>query len=286
VNTAGEAVYGQRAVIEFAPKPASSERLCAGVVSRTNTGDVQYVCAIDQRKAEHAFGAAGFGLWHAADALCESLAMHWSQRGSTEGWVAPFESARIAFVQEFSARDQHAGTAQLLGRISSLATLFDEYTMQAPAQVSNIVARVRRAIVRDVNARHLQKRFQREIHVGHEAGNLRVDFLGQHFACYFLQITTSARGIDATAERAYSRLYELQALRRFVKRPVKSLGLLEDERPTRFELVMVGAENDPVQRRAIARVISLADRGEVIARPLPSAEAAAEHVSTMERRAA
>lgn len=273
-------------LIDFAPQPGSNERLCAGVVSRLDTGEVQYECAIDPRKAEHAFSAAGYGLWHAARALCESVAEHWAEATQVETWTSPFEGARLSEVQVFSARDHLSGNLQLLRRSSALYTLMEEYEVAKTERQSGIVTKVRSAIKRDVNAKHLQKRFEREIHVGDEAGNLKVDFLGQHFACYFLQITRSAKGVEATAERAYSRLYELQALQQFVKKPAKSLGLLEDERPTYFELVMVGAESDPVQRRAISRVTALADKGRIRALPLPSPEAAAEHVLAMERRAA
>lgn len=276
-------VEGMRALLEFAPKPGSLERLCAGVVSRLSTGEVSYECAVDPRKAEQVFGPAGIGLWHAARALCEALAEHWQIHGDTREWISPFEGGRLGPVQAFSARTQEVGNLQLLRRVSTLHTLFEEYELQQQERSNSIVQKVRSAVRRDANARHLQARFQREIHVGEHAGKLKVDFLGQHFACYFLQITRSERGVEATAERAYSRLYELQALRSFVARPSKSMGLLEDERPSKFELVMVGSENDSVQRRAISMVTALADRGEVRARPLPSPEAAAEHVSTMER---
>jgi hypothetical protein len=174
----------------------------------------------------------------------------------------------------------------LIRRVSTLHTLFQHYDLQQQERATSIVQRVRSAIRKDVNAKHLQARFEREIHVGDKAGKLKVDFLGQHFACYFLQITQSERGVEATAERAYSRLYELQALRRFVARPAKSMGLLDDERPSRFELVMVGSQADAIQRRAIGLVTALADRDEVRARPLPTAEAAAEHVVAMEMQAA
>lgn len=41
---------GERAVIDFAPKPTTSERLVAGVVTRLDSGVVTYACAIDLRK--------------------------------------------------------------------------------------------------------------------------------------------------------------------------------------------------------------------------------------------
>lgn len=122
--------------------------------------------------------------------------------------------------------------------------------------------------------------------MGKAAETLRVDFLGQNFACYFLQLAQSARGLDASTERAFGRLYELQAWRKFVRKPKKSLGLPDDKRPTQFELVMVGQSRDPVQRRAINIITALADHDDIRARPLPSAQAAAEHVMHMERQAA
>lgn len=289
IDALGEAsasVEGFRALVEFTPKPGSAERLCAGVVSRLATGEVSFECAVDPRKAEQAFGEAGAGLWHVAQALCESVAEHWLRQGDVRSWISPFEGARLGPVQAFSARTQQAGTLQLLRRVSTLHTLFDAYEIQLSERSNSITNRVRTVVRRDANARHLQARFHREIQLGGKAGKLKVDFLGQHFACYFLQITHSAHGVEATAERAYSRLYELQALKRFVARPTKSLGLLDEERPSQFELVMVGSESDPIQVRAISMVTALADRGEVRARPLPSVEAAAEHVSTMERRVA
>lgn len=48
-------VQGWRATIDFAPKPTTDERLCAGVVVQTEDGTVDYLCAIDQRKMTHAF---------------------------------------------------------------------------------------------------------------------------------------------------------------------------------------------------------------------------------------
>jgi hypothetical protein len=281
-----DSVRGWRALIEFAPKPGSTERLCAGVVSRLDTGEVSFLCAIDQKKAEHAFIAAGHGLWHAARALCESLAEHWRAYGDVAGWLPPFESAKLNTVHEFSARDQMQGQLQLLRRVSSLHTLLDQYSMQVPDKSNSIVTKVRSAIRRDVNAKHLHKRFHREIHVGEEAGNLRVDFLGQRFACYFIQITQSTRGFDASTERAFGRLFELQALRRFIKKPSRSLGLFEDERPTKFELVMVADQGHSVQRRAVRMIEAIAEKSDIRAKPLPDVDAAADHVSTMEKRAA
>lgn len=278
-------VHGRRALIDFAPKPGSAERLYAGVVSCLSTGEVSFRCALDERKAEHAFGSAGKGLWHAAKALCESLAEHWDDTGDCAGWTPPFESARLAAIQVFSARNQDAGNLQLLARVSSMHTLMDEYEIPIlDRSKDSVVTKVRSAIRRDVNSRHLQVRFRRELHVGDD-GKMKVDFLGQNFACYFLQLTQSQRGIEPMVDRASGRLFQLQALKRFVKSPPRQLGLLEDERPQRFELLMVGSKTDPVQRRVISMVTALADRSEISTRPLTNVEAVAEHVSSMERRA-
>ena len=279
-------VAGLRAVLMFRPKPASGELLCAGVVTRLSTGEVAGVCAIDQKKASHLFGEAGQGLYFAAQALCQSLLDHWRVQPDASLWVPPFEGASLADVQAFSARDALSGALQMLARGSTLHTLFAQYQVSQAEWGRGIVARVKAAIKRDVATRHLHERFNREIHVGDEAGRLRVDFLGQNFACYFLQITQSARSAETTIERAFGRLYELAALQRFVKKPKRSLGLLDDERPERFALVMVGEQNDPVQRRVINLVTTIADRDAIRALPLPSVEAAAAHVVEMERLAA
>lgn len=278
--------HGHRAVISFSPKPGGGERLCAGVVTRLQDGTVAMVCAVDERKAQHAFGPAGLALHHAALALCQSLAEHWRTDPAATGWTPPFESARLEEVTPFSARTADDGARLMLARSSSLHTLLSAYDIEQTTRNRNIVEQVQSVIRRDNNAKHLGKRFNREIHVGDDAGNLRVDFLGQNFACYFLQITRSPRGIEATAERAFGRLYELQALRKFVRKPRKSLGLLEDERPKHFELVMVGEAGHPVQRKVINMVIGLADRDDISAKPVDSANAAAEHVARMERLAA
>ena len=279
-------VAGLRAVLMFRPKPGSSEQLCAGVATRLTTGEVACVCAIDAKKAGHLFGDAGQGLYFAAQALCQSMLEHWRAHPDAGQWVPPFEGASLGEVHAFSARDADAGARQMLERVSTLHTLLEQYQVSQAEWGRGIVARVKAAIRRDLDTRHLHERFNREIHIGDDAGRLRVDFLGQNFACYFLQVTHSARSAETTIERAFGRLYELAALQRFVKKPRRSLGLLDDERPERFELVMVGEQSDPVQRRVINLVTTIADRDAIRALPLPSVEAAAAHVVEMERLAA
>lgn len=275
-----------RAVLDFAPKPTSAERLCAGVVTRLDTGEVGYQCAIDLKRMEHAFGAAGAALHSIAQMLCESLAEHWRNDADAGTWRAPFSGASLVNLSRFSGRAAGDSRLAMLERTSSLHTLLNSYEMRETQYQQGIVERVKNAVRRAANSKHLATRFNRQLELGSDAQPMRVDFLGQHYACYFLQITHSARGIEANTERAFGKLYELQALQRFVKRPRKALGLLDDERPEQFELVMVGARSDAIQRRAIAHVEALADRGKVIARTLPSAAAAAEHVWELERRAA
>lgn len=279
-------VAGQRALLLIAPNISSPERVCAGVVTRLHSGEVDYTCAIDLAKAKHAFGGTGEGLYMAANALCESLSQHWRINPDARRWVPPFESASLGELQIFSDVNATAGRNDLLEQTSSLHTLFANYKHRRSERNNSIVSKVKSAIGRNMASKHLGVRFDRPLRLGAGAGELTVDFLGQNFACYFLQITQSERGIEATAERAYSRLYELQALRGFVQKPKKAMGLLEDERPHAFELLMVGASNDPVQKRVIKRVTALADKGQIRTRPLDSAEAAADHVHTMERKQA
>ena len=279
-------VAGTRAVIEFAPKLVSLERLCAGVVIRTDDGEVISRCALDKRKVEHAFGLAGTALYEIANALCNSLAKHWKEDGQSAAWVPPFEGARIARSGEFTARNTSDALSQGLSVHSTLATLLSHYEIAEQARNTSIVERVKTAVKRDSNAKHLSGRFNRVLPLGQDAAPLRVDFLGQNFACYFLQIVKSARHSEVNSERALGKLYELQVLRRFVTKPKKSLGLLEDERPKHFELVMVGSRTDAVQRRIMYSVEAMADKSEVRARVVDSALAAAEHVSNSERLAA
>ena len=279
-------VAGIRAVIEFSPKLVSLERLCAGVVVRTDDGDVSSKCALDKRKAEHAFGLGGTALFEIANALCQSLAQHWKESGRLEDWVPPFEGARVARSGEFTARSSSDAIAQGLSVHSTLTTLLSHYEIAEQARQTGIVERVKTAVKRDQNAKHLSARFNRMLPLGQDAAPLKVDFLGQNFACYFLQIVKSQRHSEVNSERALGKLYELQVLRRFVTKPKKSLGLLDDERPKHFELVMVGSRTDIVQRRIMYSVEAMADKNAVRARVVESALAAAEHVANQERLAA
>lgn len=279
-------VAGWRTLIEFSPKLSSIERLCAGVVLRLDDGTVTFQCAIDAAKAEHAFGPAGVALEAAARKLCESLAIHWRSDQAPEDWKAPFEGANIARLTQFTAKDAPAAAREALSRHSALHTLLGAYDIPAATSRHGLVDRVRQVIRSNTRNKHLAPRFRRPLKIGDDATQLVVDFLGQHFACFFLQATTSERGIAQSTERAFGKMWELQALKRFVAHRPKTIGLLEDERPTRFELLVVGERSHPVQRRAMDYIEAMADRDEVIARQLPNAAQAAEHVVKMERLAA
>lgn len=285
-STALTRVQGRRASIEFAPKPTSTESLCAGVVVQTDDGLVQYLCTVDKRKMEHAFGPAGRALHDVAEKLCQSLAGHWAQGRRPQDWKPPFNNARLSSLDAFSGRTAREAMAMFLDRTSTLHTLLSQYQIEQQTQSTGIVNKVRGAIQRDVNAKHLMRRFNKQLTVAGEGSPLKVDFLGQHYACYFLQLTRSEKGLQANTERAFGKLFELEAVRRLVKKPKKSLGLLEDERPEVFELLMVGNRQDPIQRRAIYQIEALAGRKEVIARIEQTATDAAERVSQQERRAA
>lgn len=279
-------LQGWRAVIDFTPKPTSSERLCAGVVTRTLAGEVAFECALDARKMAHAFGPPGEALHDVAYKLCQSLAGFWTHAEAPEQWKPPFSGARVANLSRFSAKDVAEATERMFNRTSTLHTLLSAYDIVQKPNTRSIVEKVRSAVQRDVNSRHLARRFNRELILNGEAQPFKVDFLGQNYACYFLQLTQSSRGLEANIERAYGKLYELQALRRLVKKPKKSLGLLDEERPNVFELLMVGDRNNAVQRRAIYQMEALADKSEIIAKVEASVGKAAERVYEQERRAA
>lgn len=279
-------VHGWRAVVQFAPKPASPERVVAGVVLRTDDGAVHWLCALDEAKSEDAFGMAGRALHTVAQHLCSSLAQYWQAEPDLAQWKPPFANAGVVELVRFSARTPAEDMQMFLARTSTFHTLFGKYEMDQQARTPSIVQQVLKAVKRDPNAKHLAGRFGKNLMVHGEAAPLKVDFLGQRYACYFLQITRSAQGVAANTERAYGKLFELQALRRLVRQPPKGLGLLDEERPEVFELLMVGSRTDAVQRSMMRQVETLAEKSEVVARIEPSAAAAAERVSTQERLAA
>jgi hypothetical protein len=277
---------GWRAVIDFVPKPTSKERLCAGIVVRADTGEITFSCAVDATKMEHAFGPIGLALYDVASKLCESLANHWLRGQNPKTWTPPFVGAHLVSLERFSAKDAAEAIERMLNRTSTLHTLLSAYEVQQQKRNASIVERVRSLVKKDVNTKHLAPRFNRKLTVNGEAEPLKVDFLGQRYACYFLQVTQNAKGLEVNTERAYGKLWELQSLRDMVKKPKKSFGLLDEERPSVFELLMVGDSNDPVQRRAIYQVEALADRGKVVMRIESSANSAAERLAHQEKLAA
>ena len=277
---------GTRAVIEFTPKPGSTERICAGVVLRLDDGSIHLSPSLDARKASHAFGSAGTDFFAVTNLLCLSLADHWKISDDARTWAPPFHGASIAQLSPFSATSVGNAFQRMLDRTSSLHTLIQGYEIKTSSHELGIMSKVQSAMRKNRSTEHLSRRFNRQVSVGELARPLRVDFLGQNFACYFLQISQSERALDRSTERAFGKLYELQALRRFVKAPKMEIGLLEDEKPNVFELLMVGNTSHPIQRQAIYQVEALADKNEVRARILSSAKAAAEHVAEKEKLAA
>ena len=234
---------------------------------------------------EHAFGAQGAALHAIAQHLCQSLEAHWASGDQAE-WRPPFEGAVLAQVDEFTARDTESALEFALRSQSSLYTLLAEYEIPAQARTHGIVRQVQQQVKRQHSHRHLEKRFSRELDMGRTAGLLRVDFLGQNYACYLMGLTQTMRGVEGNTDRALAKLCELQALRRFAQGRRKAIGLLDEERPTAFELLTVGDKTQAAQRQALARITLLADQGEVRTRTMPDVYAAAEHLISMERRAA
>lgn len=217
--------------------------------------------------------------------LCRSLADHWLHRPS-DPWTPPFENAKLAHEDRFTAQSVEAAAAFLLQEQSALHQLLAMYEIPTQQRASNIVRRVRQAVRVNPRTLHLVPRFNRALFITDKAQPLRVDFLGQNLACYFMQLTETQRGIEGSTERAFGKLYELQALRRFVSHRPKALGLLPEERPGAFELVLVGDHRHPVRRQVLAQLEALADKREVVMRQVSDVDAAAHHVARAERKSA
>jgi hypothetical protein len=279
-------VRGERVVLDFSPKPTSTERMVAGVVTKLDSGEVSYTCAIDEGKAQHAFGDAGLAFHAIALQLCASMTAFWQTHANANDWSAPFAGAGIADQSNFSGRSAKLAQSLMLNRSSTLHTLLENYDFARKASTAGIVERVRSAISKDPNSKHLSKRFGRVLPLGDQTLPLRVDFLGQNYACYFLQVSKSTRAHEQNTDKAFGKLYELQALRRLLQQPQDAWELLEDERPKNFELVMVADRNNMEQRQAVYKVERLADKGEIIAKTVASANDAAAHVAQRERQAA
>lgn len=274
---------GRRALIQFSPGLVSSETLTAGVVLQLLDGSVHVRTALDAEKAEHAFGGAGVALATLAQAMCRSLAEHWSKMDPSP-WVPPFETAELVREDAFTAQTVDAAASFLLQEQSALHQLMTAYSLPAQQRASNIVRRVRQQVKGNPRTEHLVPRFNRPLNIVDGSQPLRVDFLGQNLACYFMQLTESQRGIEGSAERAFGKLYELQALRRFVSQRPKFIGLLPEERPGSFELVLVGNHRHPVRRQVLAQIEALADQRDVRMRPVTDVSAAAAHVARAERK--
>jgi hypothetical protein len=283
IPTLKRGVHGTRAVIEFSPKVSSTERLVAGVVTKLTSGEISFTCSIDERKASHAFGPEGTMLYSIAHKLCESLALYWSTSSEIDSWTPPFVGATICDASEFTSSTASKAQELMLNRVSAISTLLSHYTIAHTQRSTGIVQRIKTAVRQDKNAAHLLKRFNRELTVAGEALPLKVDFLGVRYACYFLQISRAVRGLDGNTDRAYGKLFELQALEKFIKTPRQSLGLLDEERPNVFELVLVGDRKDPIQKQAINQIEALADRDNIGAHIESNAENAAKRVVSKER---
>ncbi|WP_374674127.1 hypothetical protein [Ideonella sp.] len=154
--------------------------------------------------------------------------------------VPPFETAELVREDAFTAQSVEAAAAFLLQEQSALHQLLSAYSLPPQQRASNIARRVRQQVKGNPRTEHLVPRFNRPLNIVDNSQPLRVDFLGRNLACYFMQLTESQRGIEGSAQRAFGRLYELQALRRFVSQRPKVIGLLLEERPGSFELVLVG----------------------------------------------
>ena len=274
---------GRRALIQFSPGLVSSEKLTAGVVLQLVDGSVHVRTALDSEKAEHAFGGAGVALATLAQAMCRSLAEHWTTMDARP-WVPPFETAELAREDAFTAQSVDAAASFLLQEQSALHQLMTAYSLPAQQRASNIVRRVRQQVKGNPRTEHLVPRFNRPLNIVDSSQPLRVDFLGQNLACYFMQLTESQRGVEGSAERAFSKLFELQALRRFVSQRPKLIGLLPEERPGEFELILVGNHRHPVRRQVLAQIEALADQKDVRMRPVSDVSAAAAHIARVERK--
>lgn len=248
-------------------------------------GRVEWRCAIDEDRIDHAFGSTGRSLFTTARSLCNSLAESWS-KGSIRAWKPPFERASITEPVAFTAQSVDSAITHVLGQHSSLHTLLAQYEIPESRSTTGIVAKVRRSVKSRHNSEHLARFFLRNFAIDGSTLPLRVDFFGRRLACYIVLVTTSDKQVDVSSERGLGKMAELHALRSFTAHKRTSLGLLEDERPSEFELLMVGSEAHPIQGRVMQKIQMLADMKHVRARALPDADAAATHLIERERAAA
>jgi hypothetical protein len=285
LSTEHVGVSGWRGVIEFSPSLISTERLCAGVVLQLQSGQTAHRSAIDAQDAERVFGQAGAALADVAERLCHSLAQQWA--GTTPGespveWVPPFSRARLASEQRFTAASVDSALDWALNMYSAFYPLLAGTRAAAAPRHRSLLDQVRRHLRLSQQSSHLARHFSRFLEMGERAAPLRVDFLGRHTACYLMQVTESERQLEINLTQAYGKLYELDAVRRFVGSRPATLGLLADERPQHFELMLVGDATHNVRRRVLAQIEAVADQHQVLARPMPDAKSAAERLMQLE----
>jgi hypothetical protein len=274
-----ERIRGVRAALFFQPQILSQERMCAGVVLRLDDGRIATRVAIQPQEAQHAFGVAGEELHAIAHHLCLSLVEHLTDGLSFESWTAPFENASIDKLGRVEGARLESLLDVQVSQNSTLFTLFKSYEMPAVKQYDSIVKRVRKAIM-ESKSHHLADRFHRELPVTQDALPLKVEFLGANYACYFLQISPSLRGIEESARRAHGKLFELQNVRSHFA--AAGAGDSFEEVPRRFELLVIGDHTNPIQKSAWLQIESLADSNNLVTRILESPAAAANAVARFE----
>ncbi|MBB6320550.1 hypothetical protein [Paraburkholderia tropica] len=277
-----ERIRGQRAAIYFQPQILSGERLCAGVVIRLDDGRIATRVAIQPEEVAHAFGASGAELYAIANHLCLALVEHLQDVGSFDNWIAPFESAIIGKLGRVEGAQLETLLDAQVRQHSVLHTLLDTYEIPNVKQVDGIVRQVKRAIQKS-HSPHLAERFHRELSVLSDALPLKVEFLGARYACYFIQISHSPRGIEESARRAHGKLFELQSVRTFFDGSPQDAFL--DERPSQFELLVVGDQTNDLQKSAWRQIESLADASNLQTRLLADASEAARAVMRYEHAA-
>jgi hypothetical protein len=276
-------VRGVRAAIFFQPQILSIERICAGIVIRLDDGRVAARVGIQAQEIAHAFGVSGVEIHSIANHLCLSLAEHVQSGGTFEEWVAPFENAHIGKIGRVEAGQLESLLDSQISQNSMLYTLLSSYELPAVKQTDGIVRQVKRAIQKS-KSHHLADRFHRELPVKTDALPLKVEFLGANYACYFIQISQSPRGIEESARRAHGKLFELQSVRTHFEGPGTADAF--EEKPRRFELLVVGDKTNSFQKSAWLQIESLADASNLQTRLLTTAAAAANTVSKLEHQAA
>ena len=275
-------IRGQRATIAFQPRNTSFETLCAGVVLKQDNGDVCYRSAIDGRKMRGLFHDAGASLADIAEVLLASAAQHWRTHPDLSKWAAPFPGAGAAAVTRFSAMDVESGLAHALNSSSTLHVLLDGVATKE----NRTAALVRRVAVhwRGNQSRMTLGRFiERTVDFGAEHGSMKIDFWGEHYGCFFSSLSDTASTGASMVERAVGRIVQLQILREMAQAPQQTIGLFEELRPQKHELIVVGGNSAP---KSLWQVDRFADRLELSIRTAATAGEAAEMVADEELKAA